>query len=618
MDKKQKKVIFSSKKIDSDEKIDSEDTTPLVLPLLSASQIIEAEQETQMRSDGPQIQMQSDGPQTQQSERVQSERMQSERMQSDRPQKEDTRSNGPQEGMQKDLLNFIDVYNTINSTDPSIQILKFLKTMENVSTIDDEYNKLYSSIVNDIIKVPSINDVLKLSISYEEKYSLIEQIILLNNYTPISYEFFDLRKIINDRIEKYKHITTSAAEYEKYKVIEASLHTLITKSIEHQILDLNIKDYNKAYIYNRYKLLMSSEHSNSHANNKLRKWVDCVINLPITKEMKILYDDSSYAKNEYLFNIKSLLDKEIYGLDTVKEKILFLLNNRITCKNNSGLNLALSGPPGTAKTSIINFLAKAVNLPFFQINTAGIKNSDFLLGHNFTYEGSGPGCIVQALHSMGCNNGIIYFDEFDKISTTDHGLEISRALLHITDSSQNDKFHDHYIGEQFDIDLSSIWFTYSMNNKELIDPTLRDRISIIEIDGYTYKEKLVIISDYLLPKALINLELQPKSVTFDIDALNYIIELSSDTTQKKSGVRQIKHILEEILMKINLLKTITDDHTSNIKPVKLANVLNQRKKNKLSISFEIEGFKLPIILTRKNIKELKLLQKRDNYLSMYA
>ena len=349
---------------------------------------------------------------------------------------------------------------------------------------------------------------------------------------------------------------------------------------------------------------MVSKNQNPQSNNKVKKWIDTIINLPTSMaSMPVTYLDSYSIKNEYLCKVKKLLDDEIYGLDSVKERILFLLNNRLTKKDAKGFNLALSGPPGTAKTSIINVLAKVLNLPFFQINTAGIKNSDFLLGHNFTYEGSGPGCIVQALLNIKCKNGIIYFDEFDKISTTDHGLEISHSLLHITDSTQNYKFHDHYIGEQFNIDLSNIWFIYSLNDKNLIDPTLRDRISIVDICGYTKKEKKIIARDHIIPKALRDIGIDIDLVKFDNNALEYLVDISSNSNEK-SGVRQLKHLIEEIIMKINFAKTIyyADD-------------------NKILPNFYITEFSLPLIVTQKVLIDLKInIQKKDEeaYFKMYS
>jgi ATP-dependent Lon protease len=513
----------------------------------------------------------------------------------------------------ENFAKFVEMYNNLNKNNLCSQILNFIQKLEFIPN-DTNYD-LYKKICDEIAYIPTINDILQLEISFDKKTILIEQIVLLHNAQPLSIEFFDIKKFITSSIKNYKKYMLEDINYDHYEQIIESLQDVktINKSLEHRILDSNFNIKDKSFIYEKYKSIIDLKPTNPHTYTKMIKWIECVLELPSIKHNLISYDDSTYEKGKYLYEIKSLLDHEIYGLQRVKEHILFLLNNKITNPNSPGLNLALSGPPGTAKTSIINFLARATNLPFFQVNAAGIKNSDYLLGHNFTYEGSGPGCIVQALHSLACKNGIIYFDEFDKISSTDHGIEISRALLHITDSTQNSKFHDHYVGEQFDIDLSSIWFAYSLNDRTLIDTTLQDRISIIEIEGYTTKEKFIIAKKYLLPKIIKNIGLEPDSVTFDDDCLYYIIEISS---VEKSGVRQIKHKLEEIIMKINLLITVSSTNTK--KSIRHSKFITPKVIH-FDLSFNIVNFRLPIILTKKDILDLKITGiKQQGHLSMYA
>lgn len=527
------------------------------------------------------------------------------------------------------ILNYQDKLNNIfkkidkSDTDIDKQILNFIEDINWKQTAEEtditEYENMYDQICKQVTNIPKILDVLKLPMPYDEKCDLFEKILLLNNLSPITSEFFDLKKYINKIIKNYKVFSISNIEYKKYKDIEMSLNCMDEKikPVEYQILDLDISDYNKAFIYSRYKYLLESEASSLHSSNKLKKWIESIINIPTKiKPMLVNASDSGYEKNKYLWTVKNLLDKEVYGLTDVKEKILFLLNNRITNQNSKGLNFALSGPPGVAKTSIINVLSKSINLPFFQINAAGMKDSSFLLGHNYTYEGSSPGVIVQGLSAMKYKNGIIYFDEFDKISSTEHGIEISRTLLHITDFSQNSKFHDRYISEQIDIDLSNIWFIYSMNDKNLIDPTLRDRISIIEIEGYDKKDKKIIASKYLLPNALANINLSSESITISDEALEYLIEISGDMDtliiNGKSGVRQLKQLIEEMLMKINFLRT------TNF-AMDLDNITTYDEYT-LDISFSIKNFKLPLLITKKIILDLKIKNNTKNisYINMYS
>jgi ATP-dependent Lon protease len=481
---------------------------------------------------------------------------------------------------------------------------------------------LYNKICGDIAIVPKISDILKLSMPYNEKCDIIEKILILYNAQPNTFEFLQLKRHLNKTIEKYKHFVLTEEEYEKYTKIEDSLVDTQYKPLKYQILDMDLSLNNKSYIYQRYLYFTTLENSSSEYN-KLKNWIDSALLLPTKlKPMNISFSDSNYKINKYLWSVKEALDREIYGLELVKEKIIFMLTNRITNKNSKGLGFAICGPPGTAKTSIIQCLSRAIDLPFFQINLGGAKDVSFLSGHSYTYEGAVPGVIAQAMTTLKYKNGIIYFDEFDKISNTQHGMEISRMLLHITDHTQNDKFHDRYFSNGIDIDLSNVWFVYSLNDTETVDKTLCDRIPILHIEGYTTYEKIEIAKNYLIPKALTNINLEAKSVHFPDDTIKHIIELSNET-DKKSGVRQIKHIIDNILMKINLLRTIYNKKESKKESKKERQEKQEKqeskkqKKNsyKLKLTFDIPEFNLPITITREVIKQLKIETKKENDIS---
>ena len=159
-------------------------------------------------------------------------------------------------------------------------------------------------------------------------------------------------------------------------------------------------------------------------------------------------------------------------------------------------------------------LSTILKIPSEQISLGGITHADFIKGHDFTFVGSKPGQIASSLINLKCKNGILFMDEFEKISDN---KDVVNSLLHITDTSQNKNFHDNFFGE-IAIDLSNIWFICSMNDKP-VDKALSDRIFYIKIDGYSKKEKIEIVKSYLLPRSLKNIGLNDTDVSMNEDII---------------------------------------------------------------------------------------------------
>jgi ATP-dependent Lon protease len=203
----------------------------------------------------------------------------------------------------------------------------------------------------------------------------------------------------------------------------------------------------------------------------------------------------------------------------------------------------------THNTMIARTLASALSFPFEQISFGGVTGSEFLLGHDYTYIGSKPGEIAKSLIRMKHKNGILFLDEFEKVSTK---KDIISTLLHITDFSQNNEFRDNYLSD-IKIDLSSLWFIYSMNNLPE-DPALRDRLFLIEVPGYTASEKIKILIDYLLPRALTNIGLCKSSVTCDKETAKIIIHNSVKT----EGIRELERSVKDIINKIHFMVSNKD------------------------------------------------------------
>ena len=221
-----------------------------------------------------------------------------------------------------------------------------------------------------------------------------------------------------------------------------------------------------------------------------------------------------------------------------------------------GTAIAIKGPMGTGKTTLVKEgISKILQRPFAFIPLGGATDSSFLEGHSYTYEGSLWGKIVDILIQSKCMNPVFYFDELDKVSDTAKGEEIIGILTHLTDTSQNNQFHDKYFSE-IDFDLSRALFIFSYNDEERINPILRDRMYKITTKGYNIKEKTTICSDYLSPKIQENVGFKKDDIIIPDDVIKYIID---NYTDEEKGVRNIKRCIEIIYTKLNLYRLMKPD-----------------------------------------------------------
>jgi ATP-dependent Lon protease len=275
--------------------------------------------------------------------------------------------------------------------------------------------------------------------------------------------------------------------------------------------------------------------SNNDIKNDIQK---------ISTNMKVITD--------YMSEVKSTLDKAVHGHDKAKKQIERIIGQWINGEQD-GYCFGFEGPPGVGKTSLSkrglsNCLKddKGNPRPFAMIQMGGDSNGSTLHGHNYTYVGSTWGSIVQILIDKKCMNPIIFIDEVDKISRTEHGKEIVGILTHLLDPAQNDCFQDKYF-TGIDLDLSKALFILSYNDVDAIDKILLDRVHRIKFSNLSLEDKLVICNTHILPDIYKKMGLEDM-IHFNNDVLSYII----DEYTCESGVRKLKEILFEIIGEINL------------------------------------------------------------------
>jgi ATP-dependent Lon protease len=264
-------------------------------------------------------------------------------------------------------------------------------------------------------------------------------------------------------------------------------------------------------------------------------------------------------KKDYINDCRKAMDSAVYGHKEAKIQIERVIAQWINGET-KGAILGLEGPPGTGKTSLAKEgLSKCLKdehgtpRPFVLLPIGGSTNGSTLVGHNFTYVGSTWGRIADILMSTQCMNPIIFIDEVDKISQTEYGRELVSILTHLTDPTQNDEFEDKYFAG-IKLNLSKALIVFSFNDVDLLDPILRDRITIIKTNPLSIQEKKVIVQDYIFPQILTDVGFDKSEITIKDEIIEDIVEEYTF----EAGVRKLKEKLFELVRDINL-RTLKGD-----------------------------------------------------------
>ena len=302
-----------------------------------------------------------------------------------------------------------------------------------------------------------------------------------------------------------------------------------------------------------------------------RNYLDTIFSLPWNKETKDKLD---------IKKAKEVLDKEHYGMEKVKERILEFLAVRSLSKSLKGPIICLVGPPGVGKTSIAKSIAASLNRKFVRISLGGVRDEAEIRGHRRTYVGAIPGRIINGVKESGTKNPVFLLDEIDKIAS-DYKGDISSAMLEVLDPEQNKNFVDHYLEIPFD--LSKILFVTTANSLSTIPGPLLDRMEIIELSGYIEEEKLNIAQKYLLVKQIEENGLKEDFVKIDDETMRDIISYYT----REAGVRTLERTIGKICRKI--AKKYVEDPTLTEVVVKKEDLEEYLGKDKYT--FDLAGVK---------------------------
>lgn len=417
------------------------------------------------------------------------------------------------------------------------------KAYNNLLEVEDELEGRYPNII-EILKTPLRNqhrcdlvELYKMLVTDPRIYPYTEEWLAIRNKIQHLYKLYK---------KEYDYYLQNKENFDKCKELSKKFSSAIYQSdliLKNKILTLNCNDEIKAYIYNKYEELKNLKKTDGQEYTKLRKWIVCASDLPFDNIKSLPFKKNKFSK--FLRQVSNELDNELYGMKKVKEQILLFLNTKLMMPEISGCSLGLIGPPGVGKTTIARCLARILKWPFEQISFGGVSAAEFLKGHDFTYVGSGPGEIVRCMQKMKYKNGILFFDEYEKIS---ENKSITSLLLHVTDFQQNHEFKDNYLNN-IKVDLSKLWFIYSMNELPA-DSALKDRIYKINIPAYTLDEKIKILLLHVLPKTLTRIGLKKEDMKCNEENARYFI---SQIDKGESGIRNIEQHTKDLVNKLSFI-----------------------------------------------------------------
>src|SRR5690606_24887961 len=411
----------------------------------------------------------------------------------------------------------------IKNVDEAVVLLKSLR--ERFRSYQGKHKKISSEVLRNVLAIDDLavladTIAAHLIIEHQQKQKLLE-IVDLEELTTTLLTIIDaeldllvMERKIRGRVKG--QIEKNQREYylnEQIKAIKKELTDIDESHSEYADLEQKIKETKLSEaaakkVESEFKKLQMMPAMSAEAT-VVRNYLETLLGLP-WEQRSDLKLDLAYAEK--------ILNKDHYGLDEIKERILEYLAVQQRTPKMKGAILCLVGPPGVGKTSLGKSIAEATNRKFTRFSLGGVSDESEIRGHRRTYIGSMPGRVIQNITKAGTCNPVMVLDELDKMSR-DYRGDPASALLEVLDPEQNSHFTDHYL--EVDFDLSEIMFIATANSLNIPAP-LRDRMEIIRIPGYMEEEKIVIAQKYLLPKQLKAHGLKKSEVTVSKTAIRHL------------------------------------------------------------------------------------------------
>ncbi len=430
-------------------------------------------------------------------------------------------------------------------------LLSLRDTAKQVMSLMPELPREAGSLMDSVSQPGALADIVaaNLDTTVEEKSQVLETVETKDRIRKVlrlltrQLEILKMRERINSQIKE--EMGKNQREYVLRQQLKAIKEELgeddgdqgDLDGLEDRLLKANLPGEAEQVAKKQLKRLRNMQ-VGSAEYTVVRTYLDWILDVPWHFQT---------ADNLEIAQVRRVLDEDHYGLEKVKKRILEYLAVRKLKKDKKGPILCLLGPPGVGKTSLGRSIARALGRKFHRISLGGVHDEAAIRGHRRTYVGALPGQIIQGMKKVGTVNPIFMLDEVDKLGHDFRG-DPSAALLEVLDPEQNNTFSDHYL--EIPYDLSNVMFIATANVADPIPAPLRDRMEILDIPGYTRREKLAIARQHLIPKQIEEHGITPEQLAITDDAVQALIEGYTREAGVRTLERQVASVVRGVAVKI--------------------------------------------------------------------